>query len=237
MALSGDFNFTLNRDAIIKRALLMLGVISANQTPTSSEVTAASNALNLMLKAWQADGLHLWQVRQRSVSPTSSSLYVFGPSGSLTDYRPTEVLEVHRKNTSDDTWVELNRLSRADFNRLSDHDTTGTPVNYYFNNGRLDAELQIWPIADATFQSDYTLEVLLVKAFDDMDSASDDLAFPPEWTLAIVYGLAVILAPEYGVPIQDQQLLQQQAMIEKERVLSWDREHTSVFFEPEPTFG
>ena len=35
MALSNDFDFKLNRDALIKRTLLMLSVISASQTPTA----------------------------------------------------------------------------------------------------------------------------------------------------------------------------------------------------------
>ena len=235
MALSNSFSFTLNRDALIKRALLMLGVISANQSPDSGETTSASNALNLMLKAWQADGLNLWQVTQVSVTPTSSATYTFGPTGALTTYRPTDVLEVYRAETNSNTWVPLTRMSREGFNSLSDHDTTGTPVNYYYNNDKTDGTLSVWPIADSTFISGSTLEVLLSKPFDDMNSASDELAFPVEWELSIVYGLAVILAPEYGIPTTDQRMLQTTAQVEKERVMDWDTEHASIFLIPEHT--
>ena len=52
MALSYSFDFTLNRNALITRALRMIGAIAANQEPTADEISDASEALNLMLKAW-----------------------------------------------------------------------------------------------------------------------------------------------------------------------------------------
>ena len=232
MAVSGSFDFSLNRDALIKKALLMLGVISADQTPTSSEVTSASNSLNLLLKAWQADGMQLWRVTQVSISPpTASASYTFGDS-TYTDYQPVDILDVYRVNTSADTWVKLNRYSRDKFYQLSDHDSTGTPVAYYYNNDNTNGTLTVWPIADTTFISDYTLEVFLTKPFDDMDSSTDNLAFPQYWELAVVYGLATILAPEYGVPIADQKLLITMATKIKHDAMMWDTEHTSIFLMP-----
>ena len=210
----------------------MIGAISAVQTPTSEETTAASNSLNLMLKAWQADGLQLWQTDTITISPpTANTDYIFG-DGTYTSYKPTDILDVYRAETASDTWVELIRLSRNDFNTLSDHDTTGTPVNFYYNNDKDEGTLSIWPIADSNFIANSTLKVLLTKPFDDMTSANHDLAFPQEWELAIVYGLAVILAPEYGVSISDRKMLRAEAEIEKQRVMDWDMEHTSVFFTP-----
>jgi len=235
MALSGTFTFTLNRQELIKKVLLMLGVISPSQTPTSDETTSASNSLNLMLKAWQADGLQLWQTDTVSVTPTANADYLFG-DGTYTSYQPIDILEVYRKTTASNIWVELIRLSRNDFNTLSDHDSTGTPVNFYYNNGETTGTslgtLSIWQIADSNFIANNTLEVLLTKPFDDMSSDTDNLAFPQAWELAVVYGLCVILAREYGLPLSDQQLLMQQAEMEKDRVMNWDMEHTSVFFTP-----
>ena len=98
MALSGTFTFTLNRQELIKKVLLMLGVISPSQTPTSDETTSASNSLNLMLKAWQADGLQLWQTDTVSVTPTANADYLFG-DGTYTSYQPIDILEVYRKTT------------------------------------------------------------------------------------------------------------------------------------------
>lgn len=232
MALSNSFDFTLQRDALIKRVLLMLGVISATQTPTTEEVASASNALNLMLKAWQADGLQLWQTQTLTVTPTTSTDYIFG-DGTITTYQPIDVLEVYRRTVSTDIWIELIRVSRNDFNTLSDHDTTGVPVNFYYNNDKDNGILSVWPIADTNFIANNTLQVVLTKPFDDMDTATDNLAFPQYWELAVVYGLCVLLGPEYGLPTQELNSFIRQAELTKKAAMDWDMEHASMFFQPE----
>ena len=134
MSLSNSFDFTLSRDALIKRAMLMMGVISSSQTPTSDEISSASDALNLMLKAWQADGIQLWTVTNESVTPVQGrEVYTMGPSGNITTTaKPVEVLEVYRRDTSDRIDVPMTRLGRDEYWSLSDKDTEGTPVNFYF---------------------------------------------------------------------------------------------------------
>jgi len=239
MALSNTFTFNLDRDALIKKAMLMLGVIGTSQDPTTDETTSATNSLNLMLKAWQADGMQLWQVRTESVTPlAATNKYEMGPGGDInTTVKPVEVMEAYRRVTDTQIDVPLIRLSREDFWTLSDKDSTGSPVNFYFEiqEGVLN-NFWIWPIADTNFIANSTIEILYQQPFDDMTAATDDLAFPQEWELAVVYGLAVILAPEYGAPLSDQQLLIVQADKEKQRVMDWDTEHTSVFFQPHPVF-
>ena len=240
MALSNTFTFNLDRDSLIKKALLMLGAIGTGQSPTADEITSASNSLNLMLKAWQADGMQLWQVRTESVTPVAGkNKYTMGVGGDInTTAKPVEIMEVYRRLTSEQIDVPLIRLSRTDFWTLSDKDSTGSPVNFYFEiqQGALN-NFWIWPIADASFIANSTIEILYQQPFDDMSAATNDLAFPQEWELAVVYGLAVILAPEYGSAITDQQLIMKQAGIEKQRVMDWDTEHTSVFFQPYPAFN
>lgn len=238
--LSDTFVFNLDREELITKALRMLGVISGAQSSTDvpNDLASASNSLNLMLNAWQADGLQLWQTETVTITtPTANADYEFGDdAGTYTDYRPIDVLEVYRVDETSNVWVELTRLSRVDFNQLSDHDSTGTPVNYYYNNDMDKGTLSVWPIADASFIANSSIVVVLTKAFDDVTSTGDVIAFPQEWQLAVVYGLAVIMAPEYGIPISKQQLLIQQAEAEKQRVMDWDTEHVSVFYQPEANF-
>lgn len=233
MATSDSFNFTLQRNDLIKKALQKVGAVSPDETPTAAEYSDGSDYLNLLLKSWHNEGLQLWRTTQVSISPpTASNTYTFG-DGTYTTYMPVDVLEAYRVETSTDTWVQLNRVSRDTFYRLSDHDSTGTPVNYYYNNAITTGTLMVWPIADTTFIANSTIEVLLTKPFDDMDSSTDTLAFPQGWELAVLYGLAAQLAPDYGLPASDQKMLIAVAEKLKEDALSWDMEHTSVFFTPD----
>ena len=236
MALSNSFDFTLNRNALITKALRMIGAISAEQEPTTSEISHGSESLNLMLKAWQTDGLQLWTVTQVSLTPVQGRyVYTFGPNGDIdVDGQPIEIFEAYRRDTDTVVDVPLNRLARVDYWELSDKDTEGTPVNFYFEplSSNL-SKLYIWPTADAAFVTNNTIEVLYQKPFDDMDNATDNLAFPQTWELAIVYGLAHLLAVEYGLPSADRNALKKDAYEEKLRVMDWDTEHASIFLTPD----
>ena len=244
MALSGSYDFALDRDAIITRALLMIGAVGAGQTPTADEITDGGETLNLLLKAWQADGLQLFTLTSKSVTPVLDQyLYTFGPSGDIdtgaTGPRPEEIFGVWRRLTADTTDIALARRSREEYWRLPNKSTSGTPVSFYFDPAIVSdlANLYIWPAPDATFVSDYTIEIQYQKPFDDMDSATDDLAFPKSWTLAITLGLAELLAIEYGLSISDRRELREVAAIEKKRVMDWDSEKTSIRLQPAPMSG
>lgn len=238
MALSNSFDFTLARDALIKRTLLLLGAISPQQTPSATDISDASEVLNLMLKAWQADGMQLWQIGSKSITPVASqSLYTLGPSGNVSlDGKPVEILEAYRRRTTEQSDVALIRQARTQYWELNNKAAEGTPVNFYFEQKQSVGanDMYIWPAPSTAFAADHTIEILYQKPFDDMDSATDNLSFPQEWELAVIYGLAVILAPEYGLPLMERRVLREEAKIEKDRVLDWDQEKASIFFQPEP---
>ncbi|MGI9501860.1 MAG: hypothetical protein ACR2RE_02225, partial [Geminicoccaceae bacterium] len=64
MATSGSIDFTRTRNELITRALKIAGVIEAGETATGDDLLDGAIALNMMLKAWQADGLQLWKTEQ-----------------------------------------------------------------------------------------------------------------------------------------------------------------------------
>jgi hypothetical protein len=53
MAVSGSFDFNMDRDAAIKKALQLLGVLGEGASPTAQQLTDCSITLNMMLKHWQ----------------------------------------------------------------------------------------------------------------------------------------------------------------------------------------
>jgi len=312
MAISGASNFSVNRDEIIAHAYRILGALRAGGTPSADDVTDANTALNIMVKAWQAYGLHLWVIKEATVIPVKGQLvYLFGSAGtddhislnmnktemriagvtsdtilevdtttgmivadnigivlddatihwttiaSITDsdtvvitaglpsaaaidqpvywyttkiVRPHELLELYRRNYDDVVDVPLIRLSRTDFFTLSDKDTEGTPVNFYYDPQLTSSKLSVWPTASDIFSRDSVLIANIKKPFDNLDSATDDFEFPQEWYEAIVYGLAERLAPMIGYPIPDRQLLKAEAREYLDLALSFDHEQTDVTF-------
>lgn len=67
MATSGSTDFTLNRDELIKDALILLGAVGADQSVSSEDNNLANRALNRLIKAWQGQGIHLWTETEATV--------------------------------------------------------------------------------------------------------------------------------------------------------------------------
>lgn len=89
MATSGTVTFTVNQIQLITAALIECGVIDPENTatPTTTAITNAQMALNMMLKAWEADGLHLWEKRYAAVFlQYNQGYYVFGSPGPAGDH-------------------------------------------------------------------------------------------------------------------------------------------------------
>lgn len=83
MATSDSVDFNRTRDQIIVRALRQIGAIEAGETPEAEDVTTASEALNSLVKGWQADGIHLWTRREATLFLTPEQrIYLLGPNSS-----------------------------------------------------------------------------------------------------------------------------------------------------------
>lgn len=146
--------------------------------------------------------------------------------------RPHELLEVYRREYDTNVDVEITKLSRMDFDNLSDKDTEGTPVNYYYDPQLTDSVLYNWSTADTTFASNSVFMLKIKKPFDDMDASTDDFEFPQEWYEAILTGLKSRIAKHAGVNQSDRLELKQEAMDALELALDADTEGGSIFFTP-----
>jgi len=232
MATSGDTTFSVDRDTLIKASLRLIGVGIIDEDPTPTEISNASEALNMMLKAWQADGLQLWQIRSYDLTPVAG-IYQYNLGAANVGERPLRIIEAYRRETSTVIDVPLTRLSREEYYKLSDKNTQGTPSNYYFDPQLTNSVLNVWPAPDSDFASNSTIHLLYHKPIDDMDASTNDFEIPQEWYEAVKYGLAVRLAPEYGLGLQTRRFLKFEADEIKEKVLDWDTEDASIFFQPE----
>lgn len=89
----------------------------------------------------------------------------------------------------------LFRLSREDYHGISNKDITGTPSQYYINDDLNNPKIYFYPVPD---DIQYSCRFTFSKSLDDIDQLTDDVEFHPEWMDAIVYNLAVRLAPAFG---------------------------------------
>ena len=67
MSTSGSTTFNETRDQICSDALQLLNILAAGETAAAADITFCANALNKMVKAWMAQGIHLWTEEEGTI--------------------------------------------------------------------------------------------------------------------------------------------------------------------------
>lgn len=70
MSTSGTTTFSRNRDQLIQSALRKINAFESGETPDAQSVQDASDALNVMVKHWQAAGISIWTTEEAILFPT-----------------------------------------------------------------------------------------------------------------------------------------------------------------------
>ena len=84
MATSNSTDFSSSRDTIIKAALRKVGALQQGQTPSTNDLNDAAEALNVLVKAWMADGMPLWKIATYNFNLTAATnKYTIGLSQTL----------------------------------------------------------------------------------------------------------------------------------------------------------
>lgn len=234
MTTSNSTDFEADRNTLIKGALRLVGGIAQGEDPTQDQYTEAAEALNMMVKAWMADGMPLWAIKKQSfalVDGTAS--YRIGNSQTLNYPKPLKIIQAFLRNTTTNVDTPITLITKQEYWELGNKTTKGLPIQLMYDPQNLYGDIYLYPTPDSTAQTSYQIHIIYQRPFEDFDSADDTPDFPQEWHEAIKYGLAVRLAPEYGVPVQDRRALVQEATAIKGEALSFGTEEGSLYFQRE----
>lgn len=234
MATSGSVNFTLNRDEAIAEALSIVGVGVEGEPIEAEDIAVASRKLNIMIKAWMAFGIKLWQRDEHTITLVASqNSYTLGQdSADVTMPRPLRIIECSRVDT-DGNETTITGLTKEEWDSLPNKTTTGTPVNYHYDPTLTNGTLYFWQMPDATVASTYTIKIISNAPLEDMDESTNDFDFPQEWLEAISYNLAYRLAPWANLPATERALLKQDAREALDLARDYDSEDGSLFIQAE----
>jgi hypothetical protein len=143
--------------------------------------------------------------------------------------RPQRVLQAFSRDSSNlDTIITI--VSQQEYWALSKKSNDGRVNQVYYDPQISAGYLYVWPETDTVTSR---LEMVVQKPFDDLDISTNNVEFPVEWLNAIKFNLAFYLAFEYGVSRVHMDRLERRAMQERAAILTYDREDTSVFFQPD----
>lgn len=224
MTTSAVTSWELDRNSIIKSALRKLGVLAQGQTPSTEDYTNGTEALNSLIQTLSTEGMPLWKRTTVQITPVAGT-------ASYTVSNVWKIAQVILGNNNSGVQIEMMPKSYYDYKRLPD-DTTGTPTNYAYSPGIENGTLYVWPTPDSGTATNNTIDVVYQKEFFSFNTSTDTPDFPAYWTDALIYGLAVRLAPEYGIPLQDRQMLMREYEQYKNAAEGYGDEDGGLFFSP-----
>lgn len=130
---------------------------------------------------------------------TTGEQYRIARTGNTVIDRPVEITRAWLRDSNNvDTPVTV--IPKNDHLDLNDKATAATPTMLYYNPLIKIPQITLWPKPTATDVSNYTLYLHFRKFADDIDATTDDIEFPQEWYLALVWNLAEVLMIPLDLP-------------------------------------
>jgi hypothetical protein len=239
MSTSNSYNYKASASAIIAEAYRKVGALGDTETLDATRQAIGMVMLNMMVKTFSAFGLQLW-MRDEQYIPLSlfavDQVITVGPGGEFPlDYKPLRLLECQRYDLTDPTYptsIPIINMTEREYQQQVTKNSRGAPVQIYYRPDAYQGWLHIWPNADTYWQTNGSLGCVFHRQVQDFDGTTDDPDFPVEWTEALVYQLALRLAPNVGLPPSDRQMLQADADRILSLVLASDYEEGSIYFRP-----
>lgn len=211
MSTSGSTNFSTNRDQLISGSLRMAGAIAQGETPSATLVSEAAEALNMLVKAMQADGMPLWAIKQYSVTLTATSSYTIGVGSTVNTPKPLKVIQAFLHNTATNIDIPMRVITRDEYNRLGNKTSTGQPIQCFYEPLNTTGVLHVFPVPDTYSIANTQITLVYQRPFEDFDVSTDEPDFPQEYYHCIKLMLADTIAPEHGLSIQERQDLSKRA--------------------------
>lgn len=237
MTTSSIYSVQYSRDDLVTAAHYKLGVITDGSTLTPSQLIRGTQAINMSISLLRAKGMPLWARSNYTFTPVSGTAsYLIGTGQTLNTPYPLKLLQAYRLS-SDGTRIDMDIEASYNFNQLPTN-SGGIPIKVTYHPQVNVGTLRVWPTPDSTITGT-TITLVYQRPFQYFVNASDTADFPEEWYLPLVYKTAVILAPEFGIPLGDRNMLMGEANSYVEEALSMGTEDASLFIQPymQPGWG
>ena len=181
---------------IIESSLRKIGALTKFDTLSADEANDGLEVLNQMLGAWSNDGLIVYARAWESFTINANDgQYSIGTGGDFNTSRPLHILDAYVRQDITDYPLEI--LTDGDYNvKIADKSSSGIPDYLNYDTQFPTANIRLWPVPSSTM----SLFILSEKPFNSY-ALDDTVTLPSGYDLAIIYNLAMYLAPEYGQPI------------------------------------
>jgi len=250
MASTGTATFTRTRDQLITAALRKLRVLQDGQTATATQISDASESLNLLIKQMQSDGLALWTYQLLAIPCVANKYtYTIGPSGAdITANRPLRLFPgAYIRDTTSATLLldtPLTVIDRQTYLQYGSKTSQGVPNSIYYDSQFNTATATSPSTGHGTLyvysnpmDANHTIYANFQRQLFDMTTGTDEFDFPAESFLALQWRLAAELSDEYEVPEDRIARIERKAKYYVDALEDWSVETAPVQFTPDWQMG
>lgn len=144
--------------------------------------------------------------------------------------RPLRILDARTIDlNSNKNAISMELIGYDEYFNIPVKTSDGKPLNFYYDK-LLDAGvLYVFPRPDDV---DTLIEFTYHEALEDVDSATDNVDFPTEWTLPLIYGLGAELCIAYG-KFEEFKTIKPLADEYKKIVREFDNDEAPLFILPD----
>lgn len=205
------------------------GFLGEGEEPNSEQITVGMRYLTDMINLWQTQGLKLFLLEDFEITLTANKAsYSMGATGDIVMAKPTRILQAYVLLTDGLVRRPLVSLSWDEWMRLSQVSGNQGQISSYFVNKQSDLLIvTFWNTPDLE-EATNTAHVLLQRQVTDPINLTETMMFPPEWRIALRWGLADDLAT--GQPDAISGRCTQRATAFREALEDWDVEDTVTRF-------
>ena len=216
---------------IVEEAYERIGI----QGVSGYQLKGARRSLNIMFQEWANRGLHYWEVRNNSITLVNGqATYTMyrsssdGTSDATSIYGVDDILECSYRNASSiDT--PLTKISRSDYQALSNKTSTGQPVQYFVQRFIDKITITLYLTPGSTEAGNF-INYYYTKRIEDAGAYTNDADVPYRFVPCMLAGLAYYLAIKFSPErVQALKLLYED---ELNRALQEDGSSTSSFITP-----
>ena len=219
--------------AIICDALSDAKKLRLGQVPSSELIVEGMRKLNDLINAWQTRGVKLFLLVDTPVTLVAGrATYTLMPGGDVDMTKPLRVEEAYYLNSSG-TRRPLYPIAWADWVKLPTPAAGGAVTQYFVDKQPTKINLNLWLTPDASAATG-TVHLVLRTQVTNPITLTETMAFPPEWRIALRWGLA----DEWSVG-QPTAIMQQCALKAKQYLddlEGWDVEDAPTMYQPDSRY-
>lgn len=181
---------------LVTASLKLIGAIAPGESLAAQEASDALSALNRMISSWSTERLLIY-ARHRETPFTlsaSDATVTMGSSGDITT-RAQWIDSAAIQDATTSTEYPVRLLTQPEYAAIADKTLTAAyPTALFDDGGYPQRTLTLWPIPSAA----HKLVLYTLRPISSVSTLDTSISLPPGYEEALIYNLAIRLAPEYG---------------------------------------